>query len=774
MAFDQWYVSCFLDEISSRALATRSQGWSMVRSTIGVLKRFTGSLSFKLSFLAGVVIFVAVVALAYYAISRQEASLVHEKIQGALKDSEVIKAAIWNGMMTKDRDVIRQIVRAIGAQENFKEINIYDARGTLHYSSREGSPFEPHRDNATPSNPLLADIGTNTALRYRLSHDGQTLSVVNPLHNTAGCSAAACHAHPPSDRVLGALEVNLPLLPLREKIREYTTATVMFAFLLFLIISTFVGLAVMIGIVPPLTRLKEEARRMARGLYSPGADPSGWDEISELARVFNDMSRQINDRTHQLDESRKTYKDLFEKVPCYLTVVNRDYRIVRANQAFKDEFGDQVGRECFSSFKGLSNACKNCPVKKTFQDGAPHRSEEVWRVGTEGRKVYVVVHTAPIFDHDGKVLEVLEMSVDVTRQEKLHRELRKKEEQFRNLFENVPCYLTVVDRYYRIAFYNKVFARDFGDSWGRHCFEIYKNRDTRCENCPVEKTFADGSSHASEEVWSHGGQDVFVVINTSPITDEDGRTVAVMEMCTNVTELKLLQSELAILGETVAGMSHSVKNVLSGLEGGVYIVDSGLRKGREDRVEAGWDMVKRHVEKVSQLVKDILYASKERRPEYQECDLVALLSDVCDLFRAKAASQDVVLVCDFDPAMGTAMLDPSGIHNAVTNLVANAIAACRSVAGEKHHVTLSARRVDAALIIEVIDDGTGMPEEVQHNLFRKFYSTKGSKGTGLGLVVTRKIVEEHGGEIKVTSAPGEGTTFTLRIPVNPNAAKKAS
>jgi len=107
----------------------------MVRSTIGVLKRFTGSLSFKLSFLAGVVIFVAVVALAYYAISRQEASLVHEKIQGALKDSEVIKAAIWNGMMTKDRDVIRQIVRAIGAQENFKEINIYDARGTLHYSS---------------------------------------------------------------------------------------------------------------------------------------------------------------------------------------------------------------------------------------------------------------------------------------------------------------------------------------------------------------------------------------------------------------------------------------------------------------------------------------------------------------------------------------------------------------------------------------------------------------------------------------------------------------
>ncbi|MCA1960728.1 MAG: PAS domain-containing protein [Desulfomonile sp.] len=741
----------------------------MVRSTIGLVKRFMGSLSFKLSFLAGVVIFVAVVTLAYYAISRQQESLVHEKIQGALKDSEVIKAAIWNGMMTKDREGIRQIVRAIGAQENFKEINIYDQKGALLYSSREGSPFEPLRDNTSPSNPLLADLGTNTALRYRFSDDGQTLSVVNPLHNTAGCSTAACHAHPPSERVLGALEVNIPLLPLRKKLREYTTATVLFAFLLFLIISTFVGLAVMIGIVPPLTRLKEEARRMARGQYSPGPDPSGGDEISELTRVFNDMSRQINDRTRQLAESRKTYKDLFEKVPCYLTVVSRDYRIVRANQAFKEEFGDLVGRECFSSFKGLSGACKNCPVKKTFQDGAPHRSEEVWSIGPEGRKVYVVVHTAPIFDYDGKVLEVLEMSVDVTRQEKLHRELRKKEEQFRNLFENVPCYLTVIDGYYRIAFYNKIFARDFGDSWGKHCFEIYKNRDTRCENCPVKKTFADGNSHASEEVWNRGGQDVFVVINTSPITDEEGRTVAVMEMCTNVTELKLLQNELAVLGETVAGMSHSVKNVLSGLEGGVYIVDSGLKKGREDRVQAGWDMVKRHVEKEGHSLR-----SKERRPEYRECDPGTLLADVCDLFRAKAASQNVELVCDFDPVMGTAVLDPSGIHNAVTNLVSNAIAACRSVSGEKHHVTLSGRMTDAALVIEVIDDGIGMPEEVQQNLFRKFYSTKGSKGTGLGLVATRKVVEEHGGTIAVTSGPGEGTTFTLRIPVNPNAAKKAS
>jgi signal transduction histidine kinase len=238
-----------------------------------------------------------------------------------------------------------------------------------------------------------------------------------------------------------------------------------------------------------------------------------------------------------------------------------------------------------------------------------------------------------------------------------------------------------------------------------------------------------------------------------------------MEMCTNVTELKLLQNELAVLGETIAGMSHTVKNILSGLEGGVYMVDSGLKHGKEERVRTGWEMVRKNVEKVSHLVKDILYASKERQPEYRVCDPASILDEVCSLYETKAIRHGIELIREFELGVCSCFIDPNGIHNVLSNLIANAVEACRNDGRrERHRITVSCRLQNSTLLIKVSDNGTGIPEEVKQNLFKKFYSTKGSKGTGLGLVVTRKIIEEHGGAIRVESTDGEGTTFFVEIP----------
>ncbi len=747
---------------------------AMVKDAIHLFRRFVGTLRFKLSFYVGLVLFLTVVAFTYHSISIQEEHLVSARVQGALKDSAVIKAAIWNGMMTKDREVIRQIVKAIGEQEGFKEINIYDWRGILHYTSN-GTPTAVLGEKLyAEENPLLKNIDTNTSVRYQFVDQGRLLNVVNPLVNTKSCSTAECHAHPESIAVLGALEVKLPLEGLRTQIRDTASETYIFAFLLFVLISTIIGLGVILFVTRPLRRLEDKAKRMARGEYNPDVPRKGHDSIATLYRAFDEMSRQINERTREVEQSRKMYKELFEKVPCYISVVDKDYRIVRENEAFKVEFGDQVGKHCFQGRKGLVSKCENCQVEKTFADGLSHRSEEVWNPDSSDKKAYVIVHTSPILDEDGKVAEVMEMSLDVTRIVKLQLELAKREQEFQNLIANVPCYLTVVDRSFKIAFYNKIFAKDFGDCWGKSCFEAYKRRHSKCENCPVEKTFADGGTHTSEEVWHQDGHEVYIVTYTSPITDESGEIVAVMEMCTNVTELKLLQNELAVLGETIAGMSHSVKNVLSGLEGGVYVVDSGLRSGRDDRVRLGWQMVKKNVEKVSDLVKDILYASKERQPEYRECDPATILQDVYDLYEGKARAKGIELIKNFEPSMGVGLLDPKGVHSAVSNLVSNAIQACNPASGrDRHHVIIGGRLENARLFIQVSDDGIGIPEHVRQNLFTKFYSTKGSKGTGLGLVVTRKIIEEHGGTIKVESTPGKGTTFFIEVPLRPAERNKA-
>jgi signal transduction histidine kinase len=206
----------------------------------------------------------------------------------------------------------------------------------------------------------------------------------------------------------------------------------------------------------------------------------------------------------------------------------------------------------------------------------------------------------------------------------------------------------------------------------------------------------------------------------------------------------------------------------------VYMVDSGLKMGKDDRIHIGWDMVKRNVAKVSDLVKDILYASKEREPEYQECDPGGILQDVYNLYEGKARSNGIDLVKEFDSEMGAGFLDPKGIHSVISNLVSNAIEACQKVGGgEKHHITITGSIEHSRVVIRVIDDGTGMPEEVRQNLFKKFYSTKGMKGTGLGLVVTRKIIEEHGGTIRVQSELGKGSTFSVEIPLRGIENKKA-
>ncbi len=225
---------------------------------------------------------------------------------------------------------------------------------------------------------------------------------------------------------------------------------------------------------------------------------------------------------------------------------------------------------------------------------------------------------------------------------------------------------------------------------------------------------------------------------------------------------------------TLSGSQPRPSSTCNGVEGGVYVVDSGLRSGRDDRVRFGWQMVKKNVEKVSDLVKDILYASKERQPEYQECDPATILQEVYDLYEGKARTKGIELIRDFEPSMDIGLLDPRGVHSAVSNLVSNAIQACNPATGrDHHHVTIGGRLENARLFIQVADDGIGIPEHVRQNLFTKFYSTKGSKGTGLGLVVTRKIIEEHGGTIKVESTSGKGTTFFIEVPLRPAEPNKA-
>jgi signal transduction histidine kinase len=222
---------------------------------------------------------------------------------------------------------------------------------------------------------------------------------------------------------------------------------------------------------------------------------------------------------------------------------------------------------------------------------------------------------------------------------------------------------------------------------------------------------------------------------------------------------------LAAVGQTVAGLTHCVKNILQGIKGGAYILDKGLEQGDADRVRTGWGMVRDNNAFMEELVSDLLTYSKQREPDYAPADLNDLCGGVCALVAERAESKDVPLSFELDESLGVVEIDPMGIRRCVLNLVANAVDACEEGGGA---VTVQTRAPGEDGLVRVIirDTGSGMSQETLAKLFTVFFSTKGSKGTGLGLAVTRKIVEEHGGRIDVESQEGEGTTFTICLPPN--------
>jgi signal transduction histidine kinase len=202
----------------------------------------------------------------------------------------------------------------------------------------------------------------------------------------------------------------------------------------------------------------------------------------------------------------------------------------------------------------------------------------------------------------------------------------------------------------------------------------------------------------------------------------------------------------------------------------MYLVNMGMSKDRPERLKEGWEMVQRNIQKVSDLVLDLLRYSKERVPQRSACNPNEIVSDAMELFRERAKEYHVKLRKILDPNLTDAYIDPEGIHNVVLNLISNAIDACidDTDASKAWEVTVKTQLERDAksgddFLLEIRDNGCGMTDEVKQKLFTKFFSTKAGRGTGLGLLGTQKIVHEHGGEISVESRVGQGTTLSVRL-----------
>jgi len=457
-------------------------------------------------------------------------------------------------------------------------------------------------------------------------------------------------------------------------------------------------------------------------------------------------------------------RSLFEQVPFNVAIIDRDYNIVSANSNFSEYFGPWKGKKCYKVYKNLSQPCLGCDARLTFEDGQPRLSDESG-VDQHGKEAHYVVHIAPLTKRKGGAVKyIVEMSRDVV-------ETKNWQMEYQLLFERVPCYITVIDRNYTIIRANENFRKNFGDVVGRKCFEVYKKRKTKCPNCPAARTFRDGQVHRSQQTGiKKGGEKAHYVLTTSPLGRQTDQIAHVIEMSTDITDVKKLEKEvieaerLSAVGQTVAGLAHSIKNILMGLEGGMYIMGRGLEANDREKLDQGWDMLERNFNKTTSLVRDFLSFAKGKMPELEIVDPNELVEEIIGLYKTVAAEHGVNLRADLDTKVSAVPLDPKGVHTCLTNLVSNAIDACEMSDSKTGEVCISTSDKNGVLSFIVSDDGTGMDSDIKKKVFTTFFTTKGGKGTGLGLLTTRKIVKEHGGKISVRSKTGTGTTFRISFP----------
>lgn len=513
-------------------------------------------------------------------------------------------------------------------------------------------------------------------------------------------------------------------------------------------------------------QLREHTMNLERIVKEKSAKLVELERQLAVGQVVEGLSSAMRCLVETFDEG----SGYFNELPCFISIHNRYLEIVAVNQLYKERLGDMVGKNSWEPYSGRQGSGNACPVWMTIADGKGLRSRETL-LDVNGQEIPVIVHTAPILSKDGQVELVIELSVDITEVGRLQEELRATREKYHRLFDSVPCYIEVVDRDHTIVEANRRFRQDFGECRGGKCYSAFTHREDPCQECPISLTFEDGQSHQWETaVTTRNGDQRVVLIQTAPVHGESGEIEQVMEISTDITQIRKLQDHLASLGLMLGSMSHGVKGLLTSLDGGVYKIEAGFRKDDPQRLREGWAIVKDKIARIRKMVMDILYYAKSRDTELESVDLAAFATDMAAIIEPKAALKNVAFRLDVAPDIGEIQMDETAMSAALVNFLENAVDACSEDDTKPAHevvlrITGDARRVR----FEVADDGMGMDQETREKMFTLFFSSKGSRGTGLGLFISSQVIERHSGSIDVTSSFGEGTSIVATLPrVQPN------
>lgn len=247
----------------------------------------------------------------------------------------------------------------------------------------------------------------------------------------------------------------------------------------------------------------------------------------------------------------------------------------------------------------------------------------------------------------------------------------------------------------------------------------------------------------------------------------------------DITELRRTQEHLSSLGLMIGIISHSLKGCLVGVDAGLYLIESGFYRDMPARIEEGLDVLKLMLERIRRLVQDILYHAKERKAEKTSTDIWQFSSDLARSMETRIRAANISFETHLPKHLGKASIDVERLRAAFINILENAMEACiddpRPI---DHAIHFSVRKIEdnsgGSIQFEFSDNGPGIEPSLVPKVFQLFYSSKGKKGTGIGLYMSRQVIQEHGGSIHVESSPGNGARFIINLPVHTQPLSESS
>jgi PAS domain S-box-containing protein len=324
--------------------------------------------------------------------------------------------------------------------------------------------------------------------------------------------------------------------------------------------------------------------------------------------------------------------------------------------------------------------------------------------------------------------------------------------------------VTVQGLDFRIIYQNEVLIRRRGHRLGEPCYRVYADREEICEDCQAQKSIADGRVHRRPfTTTTPEGEPLHLEITAYPLHDAAGKVMACVEVVRDVTDQKRLENSRE---EAFSAVSHEMRTPLTAVLGFAQFMKENPTSPEQQREYLG--LIEKEGQRLKRLIDNMLGLQRLRAGfglmNPAPVQLYPLLHEVAGRFWNPLVPQRIEIDCvpDIFPVLGEAVR----LQEALTNLLDNAVK--YSPAGSM--VVLGAQADGDRALLWVRDEGPGIPMEKREKIFEQFYRLEESRraaGTGLGLALVREIAHAHGGRVWVESAPRQGSTFYLSLPLAP-------